>query len=421
MMRLPLALACSLAIVLIVGCAVSATPQALPVDSADGLALLQKATDIQRAVRATSDARTATLQAATISAAETRDTTDRIATGTAQALQVRQTEVAANATANALGLQQSQTRQAATETSDARHVEATRTTQAFNIAAAQTSQVQVLNFQGSRTADAVHATGTAAAATLTRGAEEIQAALDHSNATSTAVASAIQQSQAQADAVRSTRWADFLQSALQALIALGGLALLLIGIIAAMRYLGDRSMRQRLIETRAGTVLLTPLEGGGYTAQLVSPAAQLLEPGDEFDGSQVKAVRNEAEDLLKVTTARGESFIARTDPEDEAREARRKLAMRLLRESISHYQRKGIDPRTVNRIPPAPELGWSPDTWVRAVSALKPHVITRQGRGGGTFCAGEFPHLVALYTAVGERRVLLEERAPSPAVTAAVA
>jgi hypothetical protein len=56
------------------------------------------------------------------------------------------------------------------------------------------------------------------------------------------------------------------------------------------------------------------------------------------------------------------------------------------------------------RLPGFRELGWPSETWTKAVALLKPHVVTKPGRGGGTFCeAGET--LRDLYNSVGERRI----------------
>ncbi len=208
-------------------------------------------------------------------------------------------------------------------------------------------------------------------------------------------------------------------------LTLAVFAVLVLVLVFAYRYLDALATRQRLVETRAGTVLIVA-GPGGYAAQLVQPAP-LLDAGDAFDVSQAPTITHEADDLLKLTTGKGETFITRTDPLEEQREQARKLAMRLLRESIRHYAAKGIDPRTVNRVPTYRDLDWSSETWVRAVNALKPHVVTRQGRGGGTFCGQPFPHLVALYAAVGERRIvpqvegghLSQSSSPTPASVSA--
>lgn len=98
-------------------------------------------------------------------------------------------------------------------------------------------------------------------------------------------------------------------------------------------------------------------------------------------------------------------FITKTDPEQEGREVLRRLELRLLRESIRYYTAKGTQAGTMTRIPPYRDLNWSSETWVRAVSALKPHIIAKQGRGAGTYCTYQYPNLMALYAAVGERRI----------------
>lgn len=398
------------------GCSVESPSEGGFIPNAEGSSFLMEAT--HAAQRVMSERRTATIQAATLSAGATREFVDLSTTGTAQALQVRQQEMNLNATANAVGLQQAGTRQAATETSAARRNEATGTAQSNNAAASETAMVRAVNRSGSRTAAAVEATGTAYAATSTRSAEDIAAALERHQATATAEALEIRRAQAQEDAARAQRWSDFFDTILKIILGLGSLALLVMLIVQLARYLDSLALRQRLVETRSGTVLIM-VSKGQTSAQIIKPTPNLLDIGDEFETSQAPLIQQEAEDLLKVTTARGETFITKSDPEQEALEARRQLAMRLLRESMRYYAERSFDPREINRLPTYRDLSWSSETWVRAVSCLKPHIITRQGRGGGTFCGEQFPTLLQLYSAVGERRITLNGNAsPSPTLAA---
>lgn len=388
------------------------------IPNGEGDALLLEAT--RAAQRVISERRTATLQAATLSAGATREFVERSTTGTAQALQVRQQEMNLNATANAASIQAMGTRQAATETSAARRSEATGTAQANNAAASETAIVREVNRAGSRTAEAIESTSTAYAATTTRSAQEIQAALERRQATATAEALEIRRAQAQGDAARAQRWSDFFDTILKIILGLGSLALLVMLIVQLARYLDSLALRQRLVETRSGTVLIMVSKGQTF-AQIIKPTPNLLEMGDEFSDSQAPAIENEAPELLKLTNAQGETFITKTDPEEEAREAKRRLALRLLRASLQHYATLRIDARDVNRIPSYRDLGWSSETWVRAVQSLKPHVIAKSGRGGGTYCGAEFPTVMSLYIAVGERRILLSEQtAPHSPTLAAV-
>jgi len=183
--------------------------------------------------------------------------------------------------------------------------------------------------------------------------------------------------------------------------------------IQLARYLDAIAMRQKLVETRSGTVMIMSLGRGQYAPQLIQAGPNLLDSGDEFDATQAPMIEAEASELVKVTSARGETFITKSDAGDEVREHHRKLALRLLRESLRHYSARGIDPRTMARVPSFRDLNWSSETWVKAVNILKPHVIAKQGRGGGTFCGEEYPTIVQLYAAIGERRITL-----SGAVTA---
>lgn len=190
---------------------------------------------------------------------------------------------------------------------------------------------------------------------------------------------------------------------------------------ALVQIVSATAARQLVIETRAGTVMLTRTKRGTYTPSLVTTdgyaALPAGETDDAFEASQAHAVENESVDMLKVTTSRGATFIARDDPQEQQRETNRKLTMRLLRESIKYCHTNGIDPRTTNQIPSFRELGWSSESWVRAVAILKAARLatTQQGRGGGTYCADAYPTLTQLYAAIGERRApLAEHQAPSP-------
>lgn len=382
------------------------------IPNGEGDALLMEAT--RAAQRVISERRTATIQSATLSAGATRDFVERSTTGTAQALQVRQQEMNLNATANAASIQVLGTRQAATETSEARRSEATGTAQANHADATETAILRAVNRSGSRTAEAVEATGTAYAATSTRSAEEIAAALERNQATATAEALEIRRSEAQADAARAARWTDFFDTVLKIILGMGSIALLVMLIVQLARYLDSIALRQRLVETRSGTVLIM-VSKGQTSAQIIKPTPNLLDDGaNGFETSQAPMLEQEAGDLLKVTTAKGANWIAKTDPEQEAREARRLLALRLLRASMQHYASLRMDAREVNRIPSFRDLGWSSETWVRAVQSLKPYVIAKAGRGGGTYCGVEFPTLMTLYLAVGERRILLGEGVTHP-------
>ncbi len=386
-------------------CAVPASgDDVIDAPSSEGSALLAEAT--RAAVRAISERKTATLQAATISAGATRDFVARAATGTAEALRVRAQEMNLNATAQALAAQAQQTRDAGTATA-----------RADNIAQSQTAQAQLDARNATRTAAAQQATETTSAATATRGAQKIQAALEQRQATATAQALQIAIADAQTNAARAQAWNDFLDSLLKIIVAVGSVALIIMLIIQVARYLDTLAMRQRLVETRSGTVLIVATRNG-VAAEIIKPTPNLLDAGDAaldaFEHTQLPTVAHEADELLKITTARGETFIARDDPAQVAQDAQRKLAMRLLRESINYHARHHTAPDAQNRIPSFRDLRWSSETWVRAVNTLRPHIETKQGRGGGTYCVEPFRSVHQLYAAVGERRVQVGQMPPSP-------
>lgn len=377
----------------------------------EGGALLIEAT--RAAQRAVSERKTATIQAATMSANQTRVFEERQGTSTAEALRVREQEMKLNATANAVAVESQQTRQAATETSEVRRSEATATAQAQMILAAQ-----------SRTAEAQQVTATSYAATSTRGAQALLVAKEQHEATATSEALELRRVQAHEDAARSQAWADFVDSLLKSILAIGGIAMLLMLIVQVARYLDALALRQKLVETRAGTVLIVA-SSAGYSAQIIKPTPNYIDAGtdDEFEQTQLSSITREAPELLKVTTARGETFVARDDPEAEQGEINRRLALRLLRESLRHYSTLGFDARRAARIATQRDLSWSSETWVRAVNVLKPHVVTKQGRGGGTYCGTTYPTLMQLYEAVGERRITLNgheaSHSPIPEMVAA--
>lgn len=378
--------------------------------SGEGSSLLAQATVV--AARALSEHKTATIQSATISAGATNDTILRASTATAQAQQVHQTDIASNATSNALAVEQEQTRQSSTGTTEALRSLATQTTASEFLSATATAEQRSADRFASRTAAAVVATSTAYAATSTRSSQDMAAALEHLQATATVEALNRQRIQSEQDAVRWTQWNEFFQSLLLFFFAVAGIALLVLGIIFFARYLDTRVMRSMLLETRAGTVMITYQNGQAF-AQLVTAPQSLLEAGDEFAASDAEILDHEA-DPLKITQGKRETFIAKTDPAEDARQARQMLAMRLLRESISYYNARNEDARTINRIPSFRDLQWSSETWVRAVESLKPHIFTKRGREGGTFCGDQYPTLMQLYSALGEHRISLGVPAPIP-------
>lgn len=376
---------------ILIGCAAPLTSN-VPIENAEGGALLAEAT--QAARRVISERQTATIQAVTLSAGATRQAAQERTTATAQALWVEQEQASSDATASALTIERAQTRQAATATADA----------------------QTMSRHATRTAAAQQATQTADSATATTNAQELQISLARQQATATAQALFIQQAETQHAADRARAWSEFFDSLTRGVFTVLSLALTFILLFALARYLETLTMRGRLIETRSGTILIARINGQ-YAAQLIQQTT--FNPAYEIDApSQAHIVENEAPELFKLTTTQGETFIAKSEPESELSEQRRRLAMRLLRESLRYYGSRGHDARNVNRLPSFRDLGWSSETWVRAVGVLKPFVIAKQGRGGGTYCAEQFPTLIQLYAAVGERRIALSSGEGTPLLAA---
>lgn len=298
----------------------------------------------------------------------------------------------------------------ATSTAQAQFAAATSTTQYANARANETSLAMQAQVNATRAAMNAGATSTDDArrwqATATADRRAFEAAQLQAQATGTREAISAAIVQQQKDAQRTSDWKEFADSILKIIVGVGSLAFLAMLIIYAAKILDSMALRRRLIETREGTVILSIVEGKP-TAQLVKPVPNLLEAGDEmFDlPSQAGQVGSEA-DEIRVRNVRGETFmLTRGEPND----ARRHLALRLLRDSIRYWQRKQIDPRTVTRVATWRDLEWSADSWSRALDAIRTHVTVKQGRGGGVLCGDKYPNLLALYSAVLEHRAALSE------------
>ena len=395
-------------LLLIVGCATgSAFDDRIGVASEEGGALLEQAT--RAALRTINERKTATLVYATLQREQTRDNENRAATEFARAL--TQTPLAATAQAYT----DARTATAALRTRDAvdalqtqaAHASQSRTAQANERATADASATRVANETATAQANA-RATAIAfqTDAPLTALAKEYAAQQMQ-----------IQIAQAQVDAENAKTRSEFIESIIKIILGVGAFALLVMLIIFLARYLDAQAMRQRFIETRAGTLFIVHVNGQPH-AQIIKETPNLLEAPardelPDFDApTQAPAITAHADEtFVKVTSARGTDFIARDDPEQAQRETERQLMLRFLRESIQYVRAQKQSPLEANRVPTCGELGWSSETWVRAVKLLKPHVVTRQGRGGGTFCSAEYPNLMALYVAVGERRIPNRARA----------
>ncbi len=302
----------------------------------------------------------------------------------------RQQTATANAVAAKATAEVKATRQAMDAANATATAEAKQTAQAQ---AAALATMQAYTFNLTATADALNIAQQQAQATATAQAREIQVSLDKQSATATAQAMEYQRLQAEQDARTARRNAEFFSYFWPVVLVLATLAAFIFALYAVNQWVMVFALRRMVIETRTGTVFFIRDGHNQFTAQLLN--APTMPPTFETQATVIDA---EA-DMLKVNTTRGTTYIAKHDPQHEAAEANRRLALRLLRAAM---QQVGGN---ANRIPTAKDLAWPPATWVKAVSLLKPHVTTREGRGGGTFCADNYPTLAQLYAAVGERRI----------------
>ena len=328
-----------------------------------------------------------------------------------------------NATLAAQAQQNAMLYAQATSTAQAQFGIATATARYSIQRAAETTQAEQAHFNATSTARAVNATATGEAykwqTTATAERRTIEAAQAQAQATATAQVIALQIQQTQADAAANAERAQFVQSLLNFVIVILGLIaacvaafVMIAGALVLVRYANGRAAKQYVIETRAGTILIQRGTDGNYFADIVqredfvTPRAF---PSSDAP-SQLPALIAEPE-TVKFSSSNGTREILKAEPGDARREADRKLVMDLLRESLQYYARKsnGPDVRAVNRIPTWHTLGWGAATWQRAVELLRPHIATREGRGGGTYCVEPYPTLHALYVAVGEQRVALSE------------
>ena len=359
-----------------------------PVVSDDGNGYLVAATRAARTVIA--ERKTATVDARNLGATETAYfKTETPLAATAAAFDADRTATAARRTAVFLD------------------DEGTRAAHAFETATVIVAGLRAAD--ETATADA-NATRTAdARATSTAVALETDAPL-------TALAKDYQQREmqnkivaAEADAIRAQAWGEFFDGLMKFIVACGSIALLVILLFSLSKYLDSLAMQRRVIETRSGTAMITILQGRP-TVQLLKPVTNLLDaPHDDyFDLPSDAPTARE----IPVRTSSGSTYtVSDADPDETAR----KLVLRLLSASIHHYRTRGFDPNTITRLSTWRDLEWSADTWARAIDLLRPHLVVKQGRGGGAFCGSVYPNLMALYIAVGERRAALSTGAVSRA------
>lgn len=306
---------------------------------------------------------------------------------TAQAAEAlaNQLERKAKATERAQAVQSTRQAQAITATAIAFDAHATQ--QASNI----TATAQAGEAQAQATAQALSNLATATA-------QALSIALNQDKATATAQAAAELE---KAQTARREREEIAAEARLYAgIVLLGGLVLLTLGLIwyAGRYYLDVLIQRLRLVESRAGTLLLQP-EGLRPTQVIVITPQLSAGSGPETD-----EFTSDLEDIPYIVNGKLHGFISRRDMQAND-DPHRKLALHLLRDAMRQV---GGDSR---RLPGWREMSWSAESWMRAVDLLRPFVETQSGRGGGTYLTGQYSTLRDLYLAIGERRITLS---PAP-------
>jgi len=297
------------------------------------------------------------------------------------------------------------------ETAQAQQSEFNATQQARRADAAATADAQ--NWQATVTADARSYQATA---TTERRAIEAEIARVQATATAQAITTAILQAQKD-DADANARTSVLLNILVLVIVLLVillafALAVLVFGGVAALRQsFAAKAARQLVIETRSGTIMLERTEDGTFVPRLVKSITQALPSGEDFDASEANT-----SSTLKVRGQYGKtSFISHDDPLAQMRENDRKLAMSLLRDSLKLWELQNKNTHTANQVASWRALEWGAATWQRAVNLMRPYLVTREGRGGGTYCGEQFPTLIQLYNALGERKadlaLLDDERA----------
>ncbi len=215
--------------------------------------------------------------------------------------------------------------------------------------------------------------------------------------------------EAQAFGLTATAQAVAQEAEREALVQSGGIALLgltllglagvTVGLVwkAGNEWITWQSRRRQLVESRAGTLLLIAENAPPVRVEVIQPAlpARLPEAEEELE--------TETEPIPYAVNGKLIGFISRQRIEKSEAESRRRMALRLLRESI---EQAGAGS---NRIPGWREMGWSAERWTQAVRLLSRYVETQPGKG--TYLAGEYESLQELYYAVGERRAILS---PAP-------
>lgn len=241
--------------------------------------------------------------------------------------------------------------------------------------------------QVERTAQAVVLEGTRQALQVeaTRQALEVEAQAFRLTATAEAI-----RREGEREALVESAWVGVL------LLTLLGLAGVTVGLAwkGGSAWITWQARRRQLIESRAGTLLLVAENGPPVRVEVIRPAL----PGGVAE--EEERLKVETEPIPYWVGGRLVGFIPRSG---EREEGGRRLALRLLRESIGRVGGES------QRVPGWRELGWSAESWTQAVRVLGHYVETQPGKG--TYLRGEYGNLQELYFAVGERRAKLS---PAP-------
>lgn len=352
-------------------------------------------------------------QAAQSAAAVARATANAQATDRALANAAAATEAAFS-----LALRKGQ----ATETAAAQHAQSTQTADALHAAATATALSQAATATAERQsseataiAQRAAATADAYAARATADAREVVASREIASATTDARRAQVEIAQAQASADIAIARDQAISSVVTAVCSLSGLVLLG-GIIAVLLGFGQfvqarwGNLHTKLVP--GGMIVITGNNQTGYTMRyLPAPRAEAadVEPIEEGQSREFEAAAAQPA-LPELDELPGDGEETLTPKASQVRETpERRLALRLLRHAMH------VAGPQAQFIPSAVALRWPSETRQRAVNLLKPYLVTKQGRNGGTFVADEYGSLSALYTAVRKGKPLSSPGARGPA------
>ncbi len=165
----------------------------------------------------------------------------------------------------------------------------------------------------------------------------------------------------------------------------------------------------RVLRLNVGTLVLTPLPGGGVGRELIPlPGAAELPDEDSFSTDE-----EPGEDVPLFVGGNLKTFFSQDsiDAAHDAQETSRARALKFLRKCIE------VNGPESDLVPGHRALKMGGGQWQRAITILGANVQTIPGVG--TKLVGEWATLAELYSAVGERRARLNviEHSPAPTVT----